>query len=203
MSALEPTVFVVDDDEAIRDSLSLLLETVGLNAECYASARAFLEAYDPERSGCLVLDVRMPEMSGMELQERLVAKQAILPIIFLTGHGDVRMAVHAMRAGSVDFIQKPFGEQELLDRIQQTIEQDRKTRELLGQRDEIRRRLQSLTPRERQVMDFVAEGTANKVIAIDLGISERTVEIHRSRVMHKMGAASLPHLVRMILEVSG
>ncbi len=201
MNRSESTVFIVDDDEAVRDSLSMLLKTVGLAAECYASAQEFLADYDPELPGCLLLDVRMPGMSGIDLQERLVAMHSILPVIFVTGHGDVPMAVHAMRAGAVDFIQKPFNEQNLLDRIQQAIEQDRKSRELLSRREEIAKRIATLTAREREVMLLVVEGKANKVIAINLGVSERTVEIHRGRVMHKMGAQSLPHLVRIVLQL--
>jgi FixJ family two-component response regulator len=200
MTKADPAVFIVDDDEAIRDSLSMLMHSVGLRADCYASAQEFLEAYDPDRPGCLILDVRMPGMSGMDLQERLAAMHSMLPIIFLTGHGDVPMAVHAMQAGAVDFVQKPFNEQALLDRIQQTIEQDMKNRKLLGQRDDILKRVGTLTPRERQVMELVVDGKANKVIAIDLGVSERTIEIHRARVMQKMKAESLPHLVRMVIK---
>jgi len=200
MPKAEPTVFIVDDDEAVRDSLGILMRSVGLQSECFASAQEFLEAYAPDRPGCLVLDMRMPGMSGMELQERLAAVHSILPVIFLTGHGDVPMAVHAMQAGAIDFMQKPFNEQTLLDRIQQTIHQDQKNRDLLGQRDEIIGRINLLTPREKQVMGMVVEGKANKVVASDLGVSERTVEIHRGRVMRKMRAESLPHLVRMVLE---
>jgi FixJ family two-component response regulator len=196
----ESTVFIVDDDEAVRDSLSMLMKSVGLAAECFASAAKFLEAYDPERAGCLVLDVRMPGLSGIDLQDRLVSMHSVLPIIFITAHGDVPMAVHAMRAGAVDFIQKPFSDQALLDRVQQATKQDLEYRELLRRRGEIERRIESLTPREQEVMKLVADGNANKVIAIDLGVSERTVEIHRARVMQKMGAESLPHLVRMVIE---
>ena len=200
MTKTEPTVFIVDDDEAIRDSLQMLMSSVGLESACYASAQEFLTDYDPDQPGCLVLDVRMPGMSGIDLQERLVAMQSILPIIFITGHGEVPMAVHAMRAGAVDFVQKPFSEQALLDQIHRAVEQDSKSRALLGRRDAIVERVASLTPRERQVMGMVIDGMANKVIAIDLGVSERTVEIHRARVMQKMGAESLPHLVRMAIE---
>ena len=201
MTKNEPTVFIVDDDEAIRDSLRMLMSSVGLKSACYASAQGFLTDYDPDQSGCLVLDVRMPGMSGIDLQERLVAMHSILPIIFITGHGEVPMAVHAMRAGAVDFVQKPFSEQALLDQIHRAIEQDAKSRALLGRRDAIVERIASLTPRERQVMEMVIDGKANKVIAIDLGVSERTVEIHRGRVMQKMRAESLPHLVRMAIQV--
>jgi FixJ family two-component response regulator len=200
MEKTESTVFIVDDDDAVLDSLRMLMKSVGLATECYSSAADFLEAYDPARSGCLVLDVRMPGMSGIDLQERLALMHSMLPIIFITGHGDVQMAVHALQAGAVDFIQKPFSDQALLDRIQQTVLQDLKNRESLRKRDEIVRRIEKLTPREKQVMEMVTAGKANKVIAIDLGVSERTVEIHRARVMQKMEADSLPHLVRMALE---
>jgi FixJ family two-component response regulator len=199
MSSEESTVFVVDDDEAVRDSLGMLMRSIGLPAEGYVSAVEFLEAYDPDRPGCLVLDVRMPGLSGIDLQERLAAMHSILPVIFVTAHGDVPMAVHAMQAGAVDFMQKPFNEQALLDRVQQAIQQDRKNREVMRRAEEVRARVESLTPREHEVMELVAEGKANKVIAIDLGVSERTVEIHRARVMQKMQAESLPHLVRMVM----
>ena len=202
MDPSQPTVFVVDDDEAVRDSLRVLLKTVGINAETFASGGEFLDSYDPDRPGCLVLDIRMPGMSGMELQEQLVVRNAILPVIFITGHGDVPMAVHALRSGAVDFMQKPFSEQALLDRIQQVLEQNGRDREKLASREAIRARMGRLTPRERQVMNLVVNGNANKVIAIDLGVRVRTVEIHRARVMEKMEAISLPHLVRMFIEVS-
>jgi len=200
MNSSEPTVFIVDDDEAVRDSLRMLMKSVGLAAECYASAAEFLDAYDPDRAGCLVLDVRMPGVSGIDLQATLESMHSILPIIFITAHGDVPMAVQAIQSGAVDFMQKPFSDQALLDRVQQVIEQDRKNRRLLQGRNEILERIASLTPREREVMEMVAEGKPNKVIAIDLGVSERTVEIHRARVMKKMEAESLPHLVRMTME---
>jgi FixJ family two-component response regulator len=199
MKSDESTVFIVDDDDAVRDSLSMLMKSVGLAAECHAAATEFLEAYDPDRAGCLVLDVRMPGLSGIDLQERLASMHSILPVIFITAHGDVPMAVHAMQAGAVDFIQKPFNDQALLDRVQKAIKRDLKNRALLRRRNEIRERIESLTPREKQVMEMVADGKANKVIAIDLGVSERTVEIHRARVMQKTGAESLPHLVRIVI----
>jgi len=196
-----PTVFVVDDDAAVRDALKFLLRSVGHAAEAFASATDFLDAYRDDRPGCLVLDIRMPGMSGLELQEQLVQRRSILPIIFITGHGDVPMAVEAMQAGAMDFIQKPFRDQDLLDRINQALEKDVKNREALGELNLIRERLASLTPREREVMDMVVHGKANKVIAGDLSLSQRTVEIHRARVMEKMQASSLAHLVRMVLEV--
>ena len=196
-----PTIFVVDDDSAVRDALKLLLRSVGQAVETYGSAQEFLDAYNEDRAGCLVLDIRMPGMSGLELQERLNEKHSILPIIFITGHGDVPMAVEAMQAGAVDFIQKPFRDQDLIDRINQALERDSSNRAALGERNDIRRRLETLTPREREVLDLVVRGKANKVIAGDLKLSQRTVEIHRARVMEKMQASSLAHLVRMVLEV--
>ncbi len=202
-TVLKPTVFVVDDDAAVRDSLKLLLKSVGQAVETFASAQEFLDAYKDDRPGCLVLDIRMPGMSGLELQEKLNERRSILPVIFITGHGDVPMAVEAMQAGAVDFIQKPFRDQDLLDRINQAVERDTANRADLAERNAIRRRLGTLTPREREVMDLVVRGKANKVIAGDLNLSQRTVEIHRARVMEKMQASSLAHLVRMVLEVQG
>ena len=199
MSRSDATVFIVDDDEAVRDSLGMLMKSIGLDSESFVSAAEFLEAYDPDRAGCLVLDVRMPGLSGIDLQERLAGMHSMLPVIFITAHGDVPMAVHAMQAGAVDFLQKPFNEQTLLDRVQQALDQDLENRGVLRRREEVRARIESLTPRENEVMGMVAEGKANKVIAIDLGVSERTVEIHRARVMQKMKAESLPHLVRMVM----
>jgi len=195
------TVFVVDDDEAVRASLKLLLKTLGLPAQTYASAQEFLATFDARRGGCLVLDIRMPGMSGLELQEELNARGAILPIIFITGHGDVPMAVEAMQRGAMDFLQKPFRDQDLLDRITEALARDRAGRELLGNRQRIRARVADLTPREREVMALVTQGKANKVIAADLDLSQRTVEIHRAHVMEKMGANSLAHLVRMAIDV--
>lgn len=200
MKPSDPVVFVVDDDEAVRDSLSMLMRSVGLAVETYAAASEFLERFDAGRTGCLVLDVRMPGMSGIELQEKLVAREATLPIIFITGHGDVPMAVHALRTGAVDFIQKPFSDQALLDRIQQALAQHVRDQEKAAKKSTIRERIARLTPREKEVMLMVVGGKPNKVVAIDLGVSERTVEIHRARVMEKMQASSLPDLVKMVVE---
>lgn len=197
----KPTVFVVDDDAAVRDALRFLMRSVGLTVDTFTSATEFLDAYRDDRPGCLVLDIRMPGMTGLELQDKLTERRSILPIIFITGHGDVPMAVEAMQAGAMDFIQKPFRDQDLLDRIHQAIDKDAKTRQSLSELAAIRTRLASLTPREREVMDLVVHGKANKVIAGDLDLSQRTVEIHRARVMEKMEASSLAHLVRMVLEV--
>ena len=200
-TSMRPTIFIIDDDAAVRDALKLLLRSVGQAVETFGSAPEFLDAYSEDRPGCLVLDIRMPGMSGLELQQKLNEKHSILPIIFITGHGDVPMAVEAMQAGAVDFIQKPFRDQDLIDRINQALEKDGSNRAALGERNDIRRRLETLTPREREVLDLVVHGKANKVIAGDLKLSQRTVEIHRARVMEKMQASSLAHLVRMVLEV--
>jgi two-component system, LuxR family, response regulator FixJ len=201
MKECAPVVFIVDDDEAVRSSLRLLLKSVGLVPSALASAREFLNKYDPAQPGCLVLDVRMPEMSGLELQEQLNLKGAVLPVIFITGHGDVPMAVEAMQAGACDFLQKPFRDQDLIDRIQRALDKDRTNRAALNERTLIRERLQSLTPREREVLAMVTSGKANKIMASDLGVSQRTVEIHRARVMEKMSAASLAQLVRMVMDL--
>ncbi len=201
MKETQATVFLVDDDEAVRDSLSMLMRSVGLESEAFASAQDFLDTYDAERSGCLVLDIRMPGMSGMELQDKLVEQRAMLPIIFITGHGDIPMAVDAMQKGAVDFITKPFRDQDLLDRINQALEQDNESRSALMEKHQIVQRLDSLTPREKEVLDLVVSGKANKVIAGELGVSQRTVEIHRARVMEKMQARSLAQLVRMVMIV--
>ena len=156
-----PTIFIVDDDAAVRDALKLLLRSVGQAVETFGSAQEFLDAYSEDRPGCLVLDIRMPGMSGLELQQKLNEKHSILPIIFITGHGDVPMAVEAMQAGAVDFIQKPFRDQDLIDRINQALEKDSSNRAALGERNDIRRRLDTLTPREREVLDLVVHGKAN------------------------------------------
>jgi len=196
-----PIVFVVDDDDAVRGSLRLLLKSVGLAAQPYGSAQEFLQHYTPDQPGCLVLDVRMPGMSGLELQQQLNVRGAVLPVIFITGHGDVPMAVEAMQHGAFDFLQKPFRDQDLIDRIQRALEKDRGYRQELRKREQIRERRDSLTPREQEVLELVTSGKANKVMAADLGVSQRTVEIHRARVMEKMGAASLAQLVRMVIDL--
>jgi two-component system, LuxR family, response regulator FixJ len=201
MKERSPIVFIVDDDEAVRSSLRLLIKSVGLVPSALGSAREFLEKYDPAQPGCLVLDVRMPAMSGLELQEQLNRHGAVIPVIFITGHGDVPMAVEAMQAGAFDFLQKPFRDQDLIDRIQRALEKDRANRAVLNERSLIRERLESLTPREREVLQMVSSGKPNKIMAADLGVSQRTVEIHRARVMEKMGASSLAQLVRMVLDL--
>ena len=197
MSETRATVFVVDDDQGVRDSLQLLIKSIGLDAQTYPSAYAFLEAYDPERPGCLVLDVRMPGMSGLELQQELASRGSTLPIIFITAHADVPMAVDAVKAGAADFVQKPFRDQDLIDKIQHAIEENARVRLELADHAQIASRIASLTPREREVMALVVEGKANKVVARTLGLSQRTVEIHRARVMKKMHADSVAQLVEM------
>ena len=197
----EPMVYVVDDDQAVRDSLGLLLRSMGLKAQLFESGQAFLDALDPDWCGCLVLDIRMPGMSGMELHQRLREMHNNLPVIFVTGHGDVPMAVEAMHNGAFDFIQKPFRDQELLDRINQALSWDAEHRSEEDLRRQVQERFATLTPREREVMEWVVRGLANKVIAMDLELSQRTVEIHRARVMEKMHARSLADLVRMSLLV--
>ena len=197
----EPTVFIIDDDEAVRDSLKMLMRSVGQTVETFASPAEFLEAYDENRPGCIVLDIRMPGMSGLELQSKLNERHCILPIIFITGHGDVPMAVQAIKDGAMNFIQKPFRDQELLDLINDALKLDTQQRRELLEHKEILRRLTTLTDREREVLHHVVEGKANKVIAADINLSQRTVEIHRSRVMEKMGTKSLAHLVRQIMQV--
>jgi two-component system, LuxR family, response regulator FixJ len=198
-----PTVYVVDDDDGMRNALSALLSTVGFTTAVFPRAADFLAQFKPDDPGCLVLDIRMPEMSGLELQQHLNRMGSMLPVIFITGHGDVPMAVQAMKEGAYEFIQKPFRDQDLLDRINHALQHDAENRKDVARRAEISRRMESLTPRERQVLDMVVEGGANKVIAIDLGLSERTVEIHRAKVMEKMGARSVAHLVKMHLMLSG
>ena len=201
MTDIQQTVYVVEDDEAVRDSLELLLKSDGKPVKTYESATAFLKDYSDKMAGCIVLDIRMPGMDGMELQKKLNEKHSVLPIIFVTGHGDVPMAVDAMKEGAVDFIQKPYREEALLEKIEAALKQDLEQRKSLDEKQEIIRRVKSLTPREHEIMDRMIAGQANKVIAIELEISQRTVEIHRSRVMHKMGTHSLAHLVRMVLSV--
>jgi RNA polymerase sigma factor (sigma-70 family) len=201
MTAAEPIVYVVDDDSAVRNSLRLLLKSVGLNAATLGSAQEFLSFYDPNQPGCLLLDVRMPGMSGIELQQHLNLLGAVIPVIFISGHGDVPMAVEAMQHGAFDFLQKPFRDQDLIDRIQHALVKDHANREELRKRDSIRTRLELLTPREREVLALVTSGKPNKVIASDLGLSQRTVEIHRARVIDKLEATSLAQLVRMTLDL--
>lgn len=195
----ETPIFVVDDDDAVRESLKALLETEGLSVETYASGQAFLDAYDPSRRGCLLLDVRMPDMTGLELQQKLAAGPHKLSIIIITGHGDVPMAVNAMKAGAVDFIEKPYSDETILGSVNNALESGAPGAGKGTAVEETASRIALLSPRERQVLDQLIIGHQNKMIAYELGISPRTVEIHRSRVMAKMQAKNLPQLVRMAL----
>jgi len=192
-----PTVFIVDDDPAIRFAMQALMDSVNVSHEIYASGDEFLENVDDKRPGCLVLDIRMPGLGGLELQEELLRRGSAIPIIFITGHGDVPMAVEAMQKGAVDFIQKPFRDQDLLDRIREALKTDSERRQEQREHAEVAERLGRLTNREREVFDLVVTGKPNKVIAYELGVSQRTVEIHRARVMEKMQARSLADLVKM------
>lgn len=193
----EQTVFIVDDDEGVRDGLSMLLSTVGQKCRLFASAAEFLEQYDPEEPGCLVLDIRMPRMSGLELQEALIERESGLPIIFITGHGDIPMAVEAMRRGALDFIRKPFREQDLLDRINEALDVELVRRKRSLKQDDLRTRLDTLSDREKAVFEGIASGEMNKAIGYDLGISERTVEVHRANVMKKLGVRTLAEVIRI------
>lgn len=197
MTAEQETVFIVDDDDAVRDSLSFLLKSVGISSRTFASGDEFLEAFSVDWTGCILLDIRMPGISGMEVQRRLVEQECSLPIIFITGHGDIPMAVEAMHLGAHDFVQKPFHDQELLDRIQAALTARREIQDEIEKKKAAQENYSTLTPRETEVMSAVAKGHANKVIAMDLDLSQRTVEIHRARVMEKMQARSLAELVKL------
>ncbi len=195
----EPTVFVVDDDQGVRDALEMLLTSVQLPVKCYASGLQFLEGYDPAIPGCLLLDVRMPGMSGLEFQAKLAAEQIHIPIIFLTGYADVSMAVQAMDRGGVDFIQKPFRDQHVLDSVHEAIKRDARTRRRQAGRTVVAARLASLTAREREILDLVVTGLPSKTIAHKLGLSGKMVEVHRGRILRKMQASNAANLVSMDL----
>lgn len=197
----DTSVFVVDDDQEVRDALQLLMESVGLAVETYPSASDFLAGFDPQRPGCIILDVRMPGMGGLDLQARLAEHQLYPPIIIITGHGDVPMAVRAVQAGAVDFIEKPFNDQALLDAVHRAIERDAEQRGAASRLADIQERYGRLTPREKEVLGLVVAGKRNKVIAVDLGVSQSTVEAHRARVMEKMEADTLSDLMRMMLSL--
>jgi FixJ family two-component response regulator len=192
-----PTVMVIDDDPGVRDSLGKLLRSAGFRISLFGSVSEFLAADRPEGPTCLVLDVRLPGQSGLELQRELAGAEKQLPIIFITGHGDIPMSVQAMKGGAIEFLTKPFREQDLLEAIQLGHDHDRARLEQERAMADLQVHFETLTPREREIMAFVASGRLNKQIAADLGVSEITVKVHRSRVMHKMRASSLPHLARM------
>ncbi len=199
MNKTSGKVFIVDDDDAVRDSLRLLFKTVGIEAVTFESGDEFLHEYDADWQGCIVLDIRMPGTSGLEVQKTLAERGNALPIIFITGHGDVPMAVEAMQAGAFDFVQKPFRDQELVDRVSQALSVNEEQHENAAHTRQVLDCYKDLTPREKEVMHCVVKGQANKVIAMDLDVSQRTVEIHRARVMEKMKARSLADLVRMAM----
>ena len=193
----KPTIFIIDDDEGIRDGLTMLLESIGQECCSFDSATSFLKTYDEHMTGCIVLDIRMPKMSGLELQRKLNELKCLLPMIFITGHGDIPMAVEAMRLGALDFVRKPFNEQDLIDRINEALEFDEKRNDEVINELNIKNKFESLSKRELDVLERVTNGVMNKVIAAELGISERTVEVHRSHVMDKLGVKTLAELVRI------
>ena len=196
-----PTVFVIDDDPAMRQSMSRLLDSVSLPAETFESAKDFLDVYEPDRPGCLVVDVRMPGMSGLELQDKLIELGYRVPLIIVTGHGDVPMAVNAVKRGALDFVEKPFRAQPLLDRIQEALERDAELRQRENKRQRVAARLSNLTPREREVMEMLVRGQSVKQIAADVGLSHKTVQVHRAHIMEKTQANSLPDLVHLAAAV--
>lgn len=197
----EPVVYVVDDDAPVRESLTLLIRSMRWSVQCFDSADAFLADFIAGSPGCLVLDIRMPGMSGLDLQRELERRDIDIPIIFLTGHGDIPMAVEALKHGAIDFIEKPFRDQALLDSINTALQSDREHRAERAAASDAEQRLATLTPREHEVLNAIVDGHANKVVAADLGVSERTVEIHRAKVMAKMGVRSLAQLVRMVVRL--
>lgn len=196
MTEEKPVVYVVDDDPSLRKALERLLRSAGHEAKTFASALEFLDFKHPDAPGCLILDIKMPKLSGLELQERLAAKGISFPIVFITGHGTVPTSVRAFRAGAMDFLQKPFKDSELLDAVSRGIEKNRRLRQEQNEFNGLRTRLETLTPREREVFSLIAGGLLNKQAAFDLGITEKTIKVHRARVMEKMGAKSFADLVR-------
>ncbi|HSW27008.1 MAG TPA: response regulator [Burkholderiaceae bacterium] len=197
----DPLIHIVDDEADVRDAVGMLLRSVGLACAQYGSAQQFLSEFRPGRPGCLLLDVRLPGLNGLDLQSRLAASGFALPIIIMSGHGDIQMAVRAMRAGALDFVEKPFHDQALLDRVHEAIERSSQHQDDVGERSVLERRHASLTEREKEVMTSIVDGRPNKLIADDLGLSIRTVETHRAHIMEKMQAHSLSHLVRMAIAV--
>lgn len=195
----QPVVFVVDDEEDVREAVALLMRSVALPVETFDSAAAFFDAYRPERPGCLVLDVRLPGMNGLAAQAALADRGIRVPVIFISGHGDIPMAVRAVQAGALDFLEKPFSDAALLDRVQRALDLDRERRAESLRAAAVADGLEQLTPREREVLECLLEGKVNKMIARELDVSTRTVEIHRARVLHKMGVRNVPQLVRLVL----
>lgn len=195
----EPIVYIVDDDQAMTESLSWMIESVGFKTKTYSTAKNFLDHHDPEQSGCLILDVRMPEISGPELQDKLNKRKINIPIIFISGHGDIPLAVRVMKAGAIDFLAKPFNDQTLLESINKAICVDREKREKLFENKHILERAALLSPREREIMCLIVSGKLNKVISADLDISLKTVEAHRANIMRKMQVKSLPKLVATVI----
>lgn len=198
---LQQSVFIVDDDPAMRESLEFLIDSVGLKPRTFASGAAFLDRVQPDWAGCAIVDVRMPGVSGLELQERLNERNIKLPIIVVTGHADVPMAVRAMKSGALDFVQKPFNDQVMLDLVNRALEMDYQKRREMAQFEELQIFYDRLTPREREVMEHVVAGYSNKQVAAALGLSEKTIEVHRSRVMAKMECDSVAELVQMAMEL--
>jgi FixJ family two-component response regulator len=198
-----PVVFVVDDDPSVRSSLKFLITTVGLHVETFDSAETALQRLSPDAPNCLVLDVRLRGLSGLDLQNELAARNCQVPIVFITGHGDIPMSVRAMKAGAIEFLTKPFRDQDLLDAIHIALERDRTRRELEKEITGLQQRFDSLTSREREVISMVAAGKLNKQIADQLGTAENTIKVHRSRAMEKMHAESVADLVRMIEKLKG
>ena len=201
MTAENPIVFVVDDDPSIRKSLERLIKSAGFNVVTFATAHEFLDRHSHKGPSCLVLDVKMPGLNGLKLQEKLLLEKDTMPIIFITGHGDIPMSVKAIKKGAIDFLSKPFDEKDLLDAVREALERDSKARAVRDEREHIHRRLESLTPREYEVLTYVITGMLNKQIAYALNISEKTVKVHRARVMDKMGVDSVAELVRLTEKV--
>jgi len=199
----EPTVFVVDDDPAVREALRFRLRSAGMNVETCGGAQEFLDTYDPAQPGCLVLDVRMPGMSGLDLQKKLLTDGIALPVIVITGHGDIPMAVRAVKSGAVDFITKPFRHQDLLACIKRALEQDSQRRRELDQHNAVAARIASLTPREREVMELVVAGLSTKQIALQFDTTHQAVDAHRGRIMRKMQVDSVAELVRLVMTARG
>jgi len=200
MSQSEPTVFIVDDDPGVLKGLRLLVKSVKMNVQTFSAAQDFLDSYDPVQPGCLVLDVRMPDIGGLEVQRILQERDIDIPVIILTGYADVQVAVRAMKQGAIDFLEKPFSGEGLLALIRSTVAKDAQNRQKQAAQESMRAQLMSLTPRQRQVMDLIVAGKRNKVIALELGVSQKTVEFHRANIMRKMGVDSATELVRLVAE---